>query len=104
MPTHTTTPDMYNPIDFDLTLRACVLCEKRGYAVLQRRVQEGADRHGPRQAQEEEAELPHSAAGCGGAPGTSPTAASATTLTGEDANLFLDMIIRATIVSRPPAH
>jgi hypothetical protein len=59
-----------------------VLGEKRGHAVLQRRVQEGADRHGPRQAPEEEAELPHGAAGSGGAQGASPAAAPATTLTG----------------------
>jgi hypothetical protein len=59
-----------------------VLGEKRRHAVLQRRVQEGADRHGPRQAPEEEAELPHGAAGSGGAQGASPAAAPATTLTG----------------------
>ena len=67
--------------------------EQRGHTVLQRRLQEGADRDGPHQAPEEEAAGPHSGAaaaaasgGGGGSDGAEgpayPAAASATALDG----------------------
>jgi hypothetical protein len=66
--------------------------EQRGHAILQRRLQEGADRHGPHKAPEEEAAGPHSAAAAAAAGGgsggdgaegpTYPAAASATALDG----------------------
>ena len=62
--------------------------EQRGHAVLQRRLQEGADRDGPHQAPEEEAAGPRSgaAAAAGGGDGAEgpvyAAAASATALDG----------------------
>lgn len=62
--------------------------EQRGHAVLQRRLQEGADRDGPHQAPEEEAAGPRSGAAASGGGGDGaegpayPAAASATALDG----------------------